>query len=160
MRNSRGIIDDFEWLILLHVLPGASQNTSKFGYKILAWYHAHSLSVTPINPSRPNITISNTTYSAIASPTELLHPSETGLSIITPPKVTKEILKEAKATGIKAVWLQPGSFDQATLNYAENEFEAGIGGEGGSGDEGWCVLVDGEEMLVKAEERRAEKVRL
>ncbi len=41
-----------------------------------------------------------------------------------------------------------------------NEFEAGVGGEGGSGSEGWCVLVDGEAMLAEAREAQAEKVRL
>ena len=33
-------------------------------------------------------------------------------------------------------------------------FEAGIGGVGGAGSEGWCVLVDGEEMLARAQEEK------
>lgn len=137
--------------------PGASQTTSKFGYKILAWYQAHALPVTPINPSRPEITVGRTKYSTVASPSKLPHPTETGLSIITQPSVTKEVLKEAKDAGIKAVWLQPGSFDREGLEYAVKEFESGVGGDGGAGSEGWCVLVDGEEMLTKAQ---AEKGRL
>lgn len=60
------------------------------------------------------------------------------------------MLKEAKSVGIKVVWLQPGSFDQEILDYAVKEFEAGVGGEGGGGSEGWCVLVDGEAMLADA----------
>ena len=58
------------------------------------------------------------------------------------------------------MWLQPGSFDREALDYAVKEFEAGVGGEGGGGDEGWCVLVDGEGMLAKAEEMRGENVKL
>ena len=52
--------------------------------------------------------------------------------------------------GIKAVWLQPGTFDDEVLKYAREEFEAGIGGDGGDGSEGWCVLVDGEKGLRAA----------
>jgi hypothetical protein len=65
------------------------------------------------------------------------------VSFITPPKVTAKLLEEAKGLGIKGVWLQPGTFDDAVLQYAFREFEAPVGGEGGRGSEGWCVLVDG-----------------
>ena len=138
--------------------PGASQNTSKFGYKILAWYHAHSLPVTPLNPSRPSITVGKTQYPTVASPSELLHPTETGLSIITQPSVTKQLLKEAKEAGVRAVWLQPGSFDPEGLEYAVREFKAGVGGEGGGGGEGWCVLIDGEEAMSYAGEEGKERL--
>ncbi len=49
-----------------------------------------------------------------------------------------------------AVWLQPGSFDDEVLAYARREFKAGIGGDGGRGSEGWCVLVDGEQAMKAA----------
>ena len=73
------------------------------------------------------------------------------MSIITQPSVTLETLIKAKEAGIKTVWLQPGSFDEEGLEYAVQEFEAGVGGAGGAGGEGWCVLVDGESMLAQAE---------
>ncbi len=47
--------------------------------------------------------------------------------------------------------MQPGSFDEEGLEYAKREFKAGVGGEGGRGGEGWCVLVDGEGCLKAAE---------
>jgi hypothetical protein len=65
--------------------------------------------------------------------------------------VTKQLLREAKEAGIPAVWLQPGSFDREVLEYAQANFKAAIGGNGGGGSEGWCVLVDGEEGLRLAE---------
>lgn len=65
--------------------------------------------------------------------------------------MTKQLLKEAKEAGVPAVWLQPGSFDDEILEYARKEFKAAIGGEGGNGGEGWCVLVDGEDGLKAAE---------
>ena len=49
------------------------------------------------------------------------------------------------------MWLQPGTFDDEVLAFAlsEENFKAGVGGDGGRGGEGWCVLVDGE-MAAKA----------
>ena len=60
------------------------------------------------------------------------------------------MLREAKEAGVPAVWLQPGSFDDEVLAYAKREFKAAIGGDGGRGGEGWCVLVDGEEGMKLA----------
>lgn len=61
-----------------------------------------------------------------------------------------KVLEEAKKLGIQGVWLQPGSFDDATLAYAMKEFKAAVGGDGGRGGEGWCVLVDGEGVAKAA----------
>lgn len=72
------------------------------------------------------------------------------MSIITPPKVTVKVLEEAKKLGIKSVWLQPGTFDDEILKNAMKDFEAAVGGEGGRGNEGWCVLVDGEGAARRA----------
>lgn len=74
------------------------------------------------------------------------------MSIITPPPATLEVLQEAKKLGIPAVWLQPGTFDDAVLKFAREEgaFEAVVAGDGGRGSEGWCVLVDGEKALKAA----------
>jgi hypothetical protein len=85
----------------------------------------------------------------VPSPLALQDPpaSDYSLSVITPPAVTRQLLKEAKEAGIPAVWLQPGSFDAEVLEYAQANFKAAIGGNGGRGGEGWCVLVDGEEGL-------------
>lgn len=82
------------------------------------------------------------------SPSGLTSPSQYSLSIITPPKVTRQLLREAKEAGIRAVWLQPGSFDKEGLEFARKEWpEAAIAGDdvpGSRGSEGWCVLVDGD----------------
>ncbi|MCJ1244957.1 hypothetical protein MMC30_002158 [Trapelia coarctata] len=132
-------------------VAGASQDTSKFGYKVLSWYAAHSLPVTPINPSTSSIRLStDTDLATLPSVIDLPHPSETSLSIITPPPVTLKILKEAKTAGIKAVWMQPGSFDKEGLDFATQEFESAVGGGRKRGGEGWCVLVDGESIMRAA----------
>ncbi|KAI9839195.1 MAG: hypothetical protein M1819_003188 [Sarea resinae] len=131
-------------------VAGASQDPSKFGNRIFAWYLSHSLPATPINPRTPSITIGSHSHETVASPSALPFPHETSLSIITPPAATLKILQEAKAAGIPAVWLQPGSFNDAGLEYAQKEFKAAVGGDGGRGSEGWCVLVDGEQSLHEA----------
>ena len=69
------------------------------------------------------------------------------MSVVTPPPVTLQVLREAHSVGIPAVWLQPGTFDDGVLDFARGHFEAVIAGDGGRGGEGWCVLVDGDEGL-------------
>ncbi|KAF2684348.1 NAD(P)-binding protein [Lentithecium fluviatile CBS 122367] len=134
-------------------VAGASSDPSKYGHKVFAWYLHHSLPATPLNPRVPSITIpsvSTSTYPTTVSPINLPDASTYSLSVITPPSVTKGLLKKAKEAGISAVWLQPGSFDNEVLEYAKGNFKAAIAGEGGRGGEGWCVLVDGEAGLKAA----------
>jgi predicted CoA-binding protein len=117
--------------------------------------------VTPINPRASEVNVRNKAYATVSSPSALQSPTETSLSIITPPKVTIGVLKEAKAAGIPAVWLQPGTFDDDVIEYVKKEFKAALYGmDGGtSGGEGWCVLVDGEDGLDLAG-RKWERQRL
>lgn len=119
---------------------------------MFAWYLQHGLPVTPINPRASEVTVRSTNYTTAKSPGALDCPSETSLSIITPPAVTINVLKEAKDAGITAVWLQPGTYNDEVMDFARKEFKAAIGGmEGGTtGHEGWCVLVDGEDGLEVA----------
>ncbi|KAF1813326.1 NAD(P)-binding protein [Eremomyces bilateralis CBS 781.70] len=133
-------------------VAGASSDTSKYGHKVFVWYLTHSLPATPLNPRAPSITVGAKSYDTVASPSALVDAQNTSLSIITPPAVTMALLKEAKEAGVPAVWLQPGSFDAEIIEYARKEFKAAIAGmDGGTwGDEGWCVLVDGERGLKTA----------
>lgn len=143
---------------------GASSNTAKFGHKILAWYLHHNIAAIPINPTAPTIHVPSLARDIPTLPDlrALPHPKQTAVSIITPPAVTRKVLEEAKALGIPAVWLQPGTFDDEVLAFArqgegdaaESEvdgmgFQAVVAGFGGGtvGHEGWCVLVDGERGL-------------
>jgi predicted CoA-binding protein len=105
--------------------------------------------VTPINPGRSSIDLPSRSYKTVSAVSALQSPAETALSFLTPPAATQKVLKEAKEAGVKAVWLQPGSFDDAILKWAEDNFESAVGGfeSGTVGGEGWCVLVDGERTL-------------
>lgn len=117
---------------------------------VLVWYHQHGLPVTPLNPKSPEIKLPSKSYPTAQSISGLSSPAQTSLSIITPPKVTIQVLREAAEANVPAVWLQPGTFDDESMQFAKQNFEAAVGGEGGNGDEGWCVLMDGEDALQAA----------
>ncbi|KJZ77942.1 hypothetical protein HIM_02579 [Hirsutella minnesotensis 3608] len=143
---------------------GASSNPAKFGHKgtvelslvddliVHAWYLAHKLDVTPVNPGSATVTVNGKEYATVPSLSGLGNPKETSVSIITPPSVTLGVLEEAKKLGIPAVWMQPGTFDDGVLKcaLAEGAFESVVYGDGGRGSEGWCVLVDGEKAMRDA----------
>jgi predicted CoA-binding protein len=118
---------------------------------VFAWYKDHDLPVFPINPKTPSITTPKGSFDTIKDLSALPHPTTTSLSIITPPKVTLSVLKQAKELGIKAIWMQPGAFDDEGLQYAKDNFESAVAGTGGAGSQGWCVLVDGEDSIRDAE---------
>ncbi|CZT03606.1 uncharacterized protein RCO7_07657 [Rhynchosporium graminicola] len=137
---------------------GASSDPTKFGHKIFTWYTHAPLPVTPINPTSPSIrafppypALEIQTYPTLPNLSSLSNPTQTSVSIITPPTVTMKVLEEAKQLGVKGVWLQPGSFDDEILEWALREWpESAVGGDGGRGGEGWCVLVDGERAAKAA----------
>ncbi|KAK3049857.1 hypothetical protein LTR09_008777 [Extremus antarcticus] len=134
-------------------VAGASSTTSKFGYKIFNWYLQHELPAVPLNPTCSTVTVRKQQYDTVPSPSKLEDPQHTSLSVITPPPVTAKVLKEAKEVGVRAVWLQPGTFTDKELEYAVKEFPgAAVGGysEGTVGGEGWCVLVDGDAAMKAA----------
>lgn len=112
----------------------------------------HDLDVTPVNPGSSSVTVGGKDYPAISNLKGLANPTLTGVSIITPPAVTISVLTEAKDVGVRALWLQPGTFDDEVIKYAttDGNFDAVVYGDGGAGAEGWCVLVDGERALKAA----------
>lgn len=119
---------------------------------VFAWYLNHDLPVTPINPTCTAITVAGKQHETVATLSDLKDPEETSISVITPPPVTLKTLEEAKAVGIKAVWLQPGAFDQEVEMFARENFKAVLAGVPNSqAHNGWCILVDGERGLKNAE---------
>lgn len=97
--------------------------------------------------------MSGASHKTVPSLSALDDPKRTSVSIITPPKATLSVLREASELGVPAVWMQPGSFDDEVLAFARSKeagFKGVVAGEGGRGDEGWCVLVDGQRGLRAA----------
>lgn len=119
-------------------------------HTVFKWYVNHGLDVKPVNPIAKAIKVDNADHETVASLSDLSDPTNTSISIITGPAVTTKALAEAKELGIPAVFLQPGTFDDAILAFARENFKAVVAGEGGTGPQGWCVLADGERGLKAA----------
>ncbi|KAK6459490.1 CoA-binding protein [Scheffersomyces xylosifermentans] len=144
-----------------YAVAGASNNPSKFGFKILSWYVTHDLTVIPINPKEKEIL----GQPVISSVTEILQAIKDGkdldiyklskvdglsVSFLTPPHITTSTLKLiASVPGyeelIKGLWFQPGSYDQEVIDTAK---EIGLYEKAVYEDE--CILVRGDEGLLSA----------
>ena len=109
---------------------GASNDRNKFGNKVLRAYLQQGRRVFPVNPAE-TIVEGLSSYPNLASLPELVH----GVSIVTPPQVTEEILKQAAAGGIGHVWIQPGAEPNDWQALADQLGLSAIGG-------GPCVLVE------------------
>ena len=97
---------------------GASKDRSKYGNKVLRAYLQNDRKAFPVNPSSPEIE-GIKAFPDLASLPEHVH----GISVITPPPVTKSVVEDAIALGIKNIWMQPGSEDDEAV---ENAKQAGI----------------------------------
>ena len=92
---------------------GASNDTSKYGSIITRKLVGHGYTVWPVNPHRAAI------HGLIAYPSVTALPGMPAIvDVVTPPEVTLGVLHECAQAGVANVWLQPGSFDQACLDYA------------------------------------------
>jgi len=87
-----------------YAVAGASTNRDKYGNKVLRCYMQNNKQVTPINPRAETIE----GLPCVANVADL-DDSVESLSIITPPKITVEVVKQAIAKGIKNIWMQPGA---------------------------------------------------
>ena len=110
-------------------VAGASQDSRKYGHKVYRCYLQHDRKVYPINPNAAAV-LGNTAYPNLAS---LPEPVD-AISIITPPPVTEQVIRDAIAAGVKHVWMQPGAESTAAIVEAE---AAGLNVVAG----GPCILV-------------------
>lgn len=123
---------------------------------VLHWYTSHALTSIPLNPTHASITLgTGVTLATLPSPSSLPSPSTTSLSIITPAAATRRVLREARDAGVRAVWMQPGSFGEDELRFAREVW--GVGCLAGGGD---CVLVHGERGLELVGREREREGRL
>ncbi|MBI4881815.1 MAG: CoA-binding protein [Planctomycetes bacterium] len=83
---------------------GASTNREKYGNKVLRCYAQHGRTVFPINPTASEVE-GLKAYKNLASLPAPVH----GVSIITPPAVTRQVVEEAREAGIRHIWMQPGA---------------------------------------------------
>ncbi len=108
---------------------GASANREKYGNKVLRVYQQNKLDVVPVNPGGGDIE-GLTAYADLPS----IPGTIDGVSIITPPKVTEQVVAQALALGIKNIWMQPGAESAEAVELAEQGGANLVAG-------GPCILV-------------------
>ena len=112
-----------------HAVVGVSQDRNKYGNKVLRAYLQRQRAVHPINPSAA-VVEGLSAYPDLASLPETVH----GLSIVTPPHVTEQVVAQAARLGVRHVWMQPGAESDRAVELAQ---QAGMNVIWG----GPCILV-------------------
>lgn len=112
-----------------YAVVGASTNRAKYGNKCLRVYLQHGLQVTPVHPAQEEIEGLKAYPSLEALPGPVR-----GVSIITPPRVTEQVVEQAGKLGIPYLWMQPGAESEKAV---ERAHELGIKTISG----GPCILV-------------------
>jgi predicted CoA-binding protein len=110
-------------------VAGASTNREKYGNKVLRCYLQNARTAYPVNPHADEIE-GVPCYARLADLPGPVH----GLSIITPPAITEELVEEAAAAGIPRLWMQPGAESAQAIERARELGLAVIAG-------GPCLLV-------------------
>jgi predicted CoA-binding protein len=110
-------------------VAGASNDRAKYGNKVLRCYLQHGREAFPVNPNASEVE-GRACYPDLASLPEPVH----GVSIITSPEVTEELVEDAHAVGIMRLWMQPGAESRAAVRRAEELGMSVIAG-------GPCLLV-------------------
>jgi predicted CoA-binding protein len=110
-------------------VAGASTNRDKYGNKVLRCYLANERKAIPINPRAEEIEGIACVGSVADLPAEVK-----SLSVITPPKITEEVVEEAIEKGIENIWMQPGAESPAAVEKCR---KAGVN-----------VIADGSCLLV------------
>lgn len=108
---------------------GASVDREKYGNKVLRAYLQNHRDVVPVNPSAGKIE-GVKAYADLASVPEPID----GVSIVTPPKVTEQVVEQAVARGVRNIWMQPGAESPSAIDAARRAGANVIAG-------GPCVLV-------------------
>jgi len=108
---------------------GASQDREKYGNKVLRVYQQNKLEVVPVNPTANEIEGLQVYADLSAIPGSI-----DGVSIVTRPAITEQVVQDAIERGIKNIWMQPGAESERAVKLAEQSGANVIAG-------GPCVLV-------------------
>ena len=110
-------------------VAGASSQPHKYGNQIFRALLSADFETYPLNPTQ-SVVEGHIAYNRISE----LPVVPESLSIITPPKVTREIVGEAIELGVKHIWMQPGAQDDQASDAARRH--------------GISVIADGSCLLV------------
>ncbi len=108
---------------------GASVDRSKYGNKVLRCYQQHGREVYPINARAEEVEGLKAYPSLAALPVPVK-----AISVITPPAITEQVVRDAAAAGVTHIWMQPGAESDEAIRLAEAAGMVVIAG-------GPCLLV-------------------
>ena len=97
---------------------GASNNPQKSGNIIVNNLKGKGYTVIPINPKEQEIA-GLKVYKDVNSAPGPIHV----VDFVTPPNVTKAVLKSMNPDVTDTVWFQDGSFDEEAVEYAKSKFK-------------------------------------
>ena len=92
---------------------GASKDRAKYGNKVLRCYLQHGREVHDVNPHETEVE-GVACFKSVAD----LPAGVRALSIITPPRVSEQVVRDAAARGIKKLWMQPGAESPRAIELA------------------------------------------
>lgn len=97
----------------LFAVVGASNNRDKFGNKVLRCYIEYSRKAVPISKTESIIEglPCFKSLAALKDTEQSLPPTDVGVSIITAPPVTKQVIQDGIQLGYRNFFLQPGTTD-------------------------------------------------
>ncbi len=95
-------------------VAGASSRRHKYGNMVLRCYLENGRRAFAINPLE-DVIEGQPAFKRLADLPERVH----GLSIITPPAVTLQLVEDAAKLGIHRLWMQPGAESREALKLAD-----------------------------------------
>jgi len=110
-------------------VAGASTDREKYGNKVVRAYLQNKKTVYPINTKVSEVEGLKAYPDVSSVPAE-----EFALSIVTPPAVTLQVVRQALKLGVRYFWMQPGAENDTAVKEAEEAGATVIHG-------GSCVLV-------------------
>ena len=113
----------------IFAVVGASKNPQKYGHKVFKALKAFNYRAYPVNPNSKEV-LGEKTYDTIAD----LPEKPDVVSVVVPPKVSEEIVKQVNEGEVEKVWFQPGAESEKAINYCKEKDIKVIHGR--------CVLIE------------------
>lgn len=93
---------------------GASQNRAKYGNKVLRAYLQNHRIAYPVHPTA-DVIENQKVFPNLATLPESIH----GVSVVTPPHITEQVVEQIGQMGIGHLWLQPGAESTRAIERSE-----------------------------------------
>lgn len=108
---------------------GVSRDPEKYGYKVYKTLKEKGLRVFAINP-RANEVDGDPVYPNLQALPEIPE----AIVTVVPPEVTKAVVADALAAGVRKIWMQPGSEHAEAIQHAQQAGATVVHG-------GPCIMV-------------------